>query len=171
MTVHDFGSSLRKSKEQSKAEWWEKCYRAAFPGFESMEYINDNLKFQKAGIDRRIVTRNGGVARFICVDEKVRFKDWPDFLLETYSSVEHNRPGWIRKPLACDYIAYAFVPSKRCYMLPVPALQAAYKRNESAWSAYGYIDVENETWHTRNVPVPIEEVMLAVTLSFLVRWE
>ena len=52
-------------------------------------------------------------------DEKVRAEDWPDILLEQWSDEDRRAPGWVQKPLACDYIAYSFAPSGVCYLLPV----------------------------------------------------
>jgi hypothetical protein len=44
----------------------------------------------------------------------------PDFLLEYWSDYERRSPGWIEKDLACDFIAYAFVPSRRKRIAVVP---------------------------------------------------
>jgi hypothetical protein len=135
MTVHDFHRSLRASRRHSSASWWEQVYRAAFPSFEGMTYVNNPGSGQRDGVDR-IVTLTSG--RVVTVDEKVRERDYDDFCLE-YWSVKHKRdssrdePGWVAKDLRCDYIAYAFVPSGRCYLLPFHDLRRAWRENHERW--------------------------------------
>ena len=63
------------------------------------------------------------------VDEKVRTNDWPDVLLERWSDEARRIPGWVEKPLACDFIAYAFAPAGTCLLLPVAALQRAWRQH------------------------------------------
>jgi hypothetical protein len=58
---------------------------------------------------------------------------WPDILLEQWSDEARRVPGWVQKPLACDFIAYAFAPSRRCYLLPVALLQRAWRLNGREW--------------------------------------
>lgn len=166
--MHDFRSSLRKSQEQADAPWWEQVYRRAFPSFAAMTYVGD-CPAQRDGVDRLVITSSAHTYK---IDEKVRDKDWPDFFLEFWSVREQQKPGWIASDLAADFIAYAFVPSKRCYLLPFPSLRLAWKENRQAWvGAYGTRNVPNRGYTTVGTPVPIPVVLDAIRDAMLVRWE
>lgn len=114
--VHEFRSSLALSESFTDAPWWQALYRRAFPSMISAVSVRQDGWAQRGGIDRVITLASG---RVYTVDEKVRTNDWPDILLERWSDEQRGKPGWIQKPLACDFIAYAFAPSRRCYLLPV----------------------------------------------------
>lgn len=173
MTVHKFRQSLAASHSHSDAPWWEEIYREAFPTFAGMVNVRDPGSGQRDGIDRHIALTNG---RTITVDEKVRETDYPDFCLE-YWSVKHksnrsyDEPGWIAKDLRCDYIAYAFAPSGRCYLLPFPLLRRAWRYNHADWVArYFQVEADNGHYRTISVAVPIAVVLNAVTGACLVRF-
>src|SRR5688572_29161879 len=102
--VHDFGASLAQSNRHTDAPWWRDVYRTAFPSLRSMVSVKEDGWAQRGGIDRVLTLSSG---RTIYVDEKVREKDYGDIILEQWSDVERRKPGWIQKPLACEYIAYA----------------------------------------------------------------
>jgi hypothetical protein len=97
-------------------------YRRALPRLASAVSVRDDGWAQRGGIDRLLTLSCG---RTYSVDEKVRTQAWPDILLEQWSDEARQSPGWVQKPLACDFIAYAFAPTGVCYFLPVPALQRA----------------------------------------------
>jgi hypothetical protein len=120
--VHNFTASLAMSERHSTARWWMDMYRRAFPRLASVVSVRDDGWAQRGGIDRLLTLSCG---RTYSVDEKIRAEDWPDILLEQWSDEARRIPGWIQKPLACDFIAYAYAPSGRCFLLPVPALQRA----------------------------------------------
>jgi hypothetical protein len=50
----------------------------------------------------------------------VRAADWPDILLEQWSDEERRKPGWVQKPLACDFVAYAFARRAGATFCPSP---------------------------------------------------
>jgi len=172
---HDFHKSLATSKEHANAPWWDQVYRKAFIGFATSHYVQDDGWAQRGGIDRVIVLRSG---KTFNVDEKVRTKDWPDFALERYSDRQRQTPGWIQKPLACDFIAYAFVPSQRCYLLPFLTLRAAWRSNGPDWiraaeekaKGFSFIYAENHGYTTESVGVPIPVVLKALNDAMLVTW-
>ncbi|WP_230207026.1 hypothetical protein [Novosphingobium sp. Gsoil 351] len=134
--VHNFRTSLALSNSYSDAPWWLDLYRIAFPTLVSAVSVREDGLAQRGGIDRVLTLACG---RTYTVDEKVRTNEWPDILLEQWSDEARRSPGWVQKPLACDSIAYAFAPSRRCYLLPVAPLHRAWRmrRNGSARSGSG----------------------------------
>jgi hypothetical protein len=159
-TVHSFADSLAWSQAQESASWWNDVYRKAFPGVAAIVSVHDDGWAQRAGIDRVITLKSGKVIK---VDEKVRSKDWPDFALERWSDEARKSPGWIQKPLDCDFIAYAFVQSGLCYLLPTLLLQRAWREFGRSWAeSYGEIRAQNRGYVTVCVPVPKPVVLDAI---------
>lgn len=85
----------------------------------------------------------------VTIDEKVRAKSYPDIALERWSDVARQTSGWIQKDLACDFIAYAFVPDERCYRI---------------------VDAQNDRYTTQSVAVPIPDLLSAVSQALIVDW-
>lgn len=169
MVVHDFAESLARSHEQADAPWWLTVYRAAFPNLASYVCVRADGWAQRGGIDR-VLTLDSG--RTIYIDEKVREKDWPDFLLEQWSDEQRKKPGWVQKPLACEFIAYAFVASATCYLLPTLTLQRAWRLHGRDWiKAYPTIRAPNRGYVTASVPVPRAVLLAALNDAMMVRWE
>lgn len=176
--IHDFRRSLDRSHEWADAPWWREVYDLMFP--ESM--VQDMRKdgwWQRAGIDRRIHLSNGTT---VTVDEKVREKDWPDFALEAFSHWDEDnesrrKPGWMEYA-ACDYLAYAFIPSRRCYLLPMRELQRIWHDCRSEWWAlaraeqggFKFADARNTSYVTRCICVPIPVVLDAIRDCLLCTW-
>lgn len=166
--IHDFAESLARSHNYANAPWWTEVYRIAFPSLRACVDIRDDGWAQRAGIDRQIVLACG---RNITVDEKVREKDWPDIALERWSNEARKIPGWIQKPLLCDFIAYAFVPSQTCYLLPTLTLQRAWRLHGRDWcSRYPEIRANNSTYTTVSVGVPIDVLFQALSDAMRVVW-
>lgn len=164
--VHDFTTSLALSNRYTDAPWWMDIYRKAFPTLVSAVCVRNDGWAQRGGIDRVLTLACG---RVYTVDEKVRTNDWPDILLEQWSDEERRKPGWVQKPLACDFIAYAFAPSRRCYLLPVALLQRAWRLNGREWiEAHGQRRARNVGYVTANVPVPLSELERAMVQAMLV---
>lgn len=176
VTVHNFADSLALSNQHADAPWWESVYRRAFPGFSQMMSVRNDGWAQRGGIDRIVLTEGG---RQYAIDEKVRTQDRDDFCLEAWSDFERRVPGWMNKDLACDFIAYAFVPSRRCYLLPFATLRLAWKRNGAGWmdsarrdaAGFRVIRADNGRYTTLSVAVPIDVVMASLQAAMLVRWE
>lgn len=160
-----FATALAFADSYRDAGWWEPLYERAFPSLASAVPIKEDGWAQRGGIDRLITLTSG---KTITVDEKIRARDWPDILLEVWSNEEMRSPGWIQKPLACDFIAYAYAPSKVCYMLPLPALQRAWATSGEQWiERYGTIRSRNSRYTSVSVPVP-RHVLLAAIAEALV---
>jgi hypothetical protein len=93
-----------------------------------------------------------------------------------------KKVGWVRKDLACDYIAYAFIPSQRCYLLPFHTLRRAWETMGKHWHAQGCARLggfriakspnsyNGQRWESLSVCVPIPVLMLALGDAMLVRW-
>jgi hypothetical protein len=171
--VHNFTQSLALSHEYEDAEWWGRVYQRAFSNFSCMTSTRQDGWAQRGGIDRVITLKSG---KTVTVDEKVRLKDYDDVLLERWSDVDRKTPGWVQKDLACDYIAYAFLPSRRCYLFPFLELRRAWKTFGKTWAeVYRPVYAKNEScgrrWVTESVPVPLVELQNALTQTSLIRWE
>lgn len=165
---HDFKESLALSAAQADAPWWLDVYRSAFPSLASSVSVRDDGWAQRGGIDRVLTLSSG---RTLTIDEKVRQVDWPDFLLERWSDEAKQKPGWIQKPLACDYIAYAFIESATCYLLPTLTLQRAWRTFGRDWiEKYQPVRAHNRTYVTVSVPVPRDILLKALTDAMIVRW-
>lgn len=173
--VHSFHESLKKSHSYENAPWWEAVYRKAFPGLQVCTSVRQDGWAQRGGIDRILVLRSG---KTITVDEKIREKDWPDILLERYSDKARKTPGWMHKELACDYIAYAFVPSETCYLLPFLTLRKAWIENGRDWirkaeqraDGFALIEATNNGYVTQSVAVPIKTLFNALENAMAVSW-
>jgi hypothetical protein len=167
--THDFHESLALSEVIADEPWWEDVYRQAFPFFKSMERVPGDTPEQLAGIDRIVHLQEGGM---IYIDEKVRHADYDDILLEIHSSQERQTWGWACKPLVCDYIAYAFLPSKRCYLFPFQQLQQALRNHWEDWQArYQPVKAVNRGYTTLSIAVPISTLQQAITEAGLIQWD
>lgn len=107
----------------------------------------------------------------LLVDEKVREQDWPDILLEYWSDEKRKIRGWVAKDLACDFIAYAFIPSQTCYLLPFQTLRSAWRENCGEWvQKYRRIEAINNGYVTVSVAVPTTILLDAMKDSMSVTW-
>lgn len=173
--IHSFADSLALSKAMEDAPWWGRVYAKAFPGFASMVSVRSDGWAQRGGIDRVITLKSG---RTVTVDEKVRSRSYGDIILERWSNRERRTEGWIQKDLACDFIAYAFVPDERCYVLPFLPLRAAWIANGRDWiskaesgdDGFRIVLADNGTYTTESVAVPIPELLGAVHMAQIVDW-
>lgn len=166
--VHNFRTELAYSEDPADEPFWEQVYRQAFPNFVSMAATPGNHEAQlKQGLDRIVVLGDGKVIR---IDEKKLKHDYDQFCLEYYS-IEHSKtPGWMEKGLAIHFIAYAFMPSRRAYLLPWALLRDAWTINKKQWIAWGELEqngcrkivTKNRGYSTVSVAVPIKEVYRAI---------
>lgn len=189
MTVHNFATSLAVSHSYADEPWWGEVYAKAFPGHLMQDMRADGW-WQRAGIDRMLHLANGTT---VTVDEKVRpTASGRDFLLEAFSKWygsgdKRNVPGWVAKPLACDYVAYAFVRLRQCYLLPTRELQRAWLERRNEWwrlakedaeraergerhGPYCFADAQNRGYVTRSVAVPVPVVLDAIRDALVVEW-
>ena len=164
--IHDFADSLAWSHAQEDAPWWESVYRSAFPGVAAIVSTRKDGWAQRAGIDRIITLASGKVIK---VDEKCRRKDYPDFALERWSDEAKAIPGWVQKPLDCDFIAYAFVQSGLCYLLPTLLLQRAWRQFGRDWIRdYPEVRAQNKYYVTVSIAVPRDVLLDAIRECIIV---
>lgn len=159
--THDFNESLRLSHTAENFPFWEECYRKFFPDFQTMISHRQDGEHQRAGIDRSVILSN---SKQVLVDEKIRWKDYPDIALEEFSDEERRVPGWVMKPLRCDYIAYAIAPTGRCYLLPLVQLQAAWRLNRARWKVEFpfMIRARNNGYTTLSYGIPVPVLFKAI---------
>lgn len=166
--IHDFQEQLEFSHNAENLDLWEKIYNQAFPDLVSFSSLREDGYWQRQGVDRVVILSNGDP---IYIDEKVRRKNYGDILLEYLSDVDREAPGWVCKPLKANYIAYAVLENRKCYMMPVIELQKAWKRKKTIWlSNYESKNALNKGWTTRSVPVPIPELYKEIVKCFIVRF-
>jgi hypothetical protein len=172
---HNFAESLAISQAQANEPWWEDVYRAAFSNFAGMVNVRDDGWAQRGGIDRVITLKSG---KTVSVDEKSRKEDWPDILWEFWSVREKKIPGWCNKDQACDFIAYAFIPSKTCYLLPALQMRRAWAKYGRTWidlgrareNGFRLVEAQNDGYVTESVAVPLRESFDAITDAMVVGW-
>lgn len=168
VVVHDFHDSLERSQGYADAAWWLDVYRAAFPNLESAVCVRNDGWAQRGGIDRVLTLSSG---KTLTVDEKVREEDWPDILLEYWSDLGSKVPGWVAKDMACDFIAYAFVPSQTCYLIPFQTLRQAWRHNCNQWVArYKRVEAKNRRYVTVSVAVPTDVLLKSLGDAMRVSW-
>ena len=165
MRVHNFKDDLARSDANAGDPWWEVFYRKVFPEYQSMSYnFGDNpqgLVLQSQGVDRSVALSGGKV---VLIEEKIRYiPKRPDVLLERWSDVDHNVPGWIVKDLHCDYIAYVWWEAKEGLLLPFQQLRMAWRRHGKEWmKRYPQKDAPNRGYKTRNYPIPTSILLDAI---------
>jgi hypothetical protein len=153
-----------------------------------MRCVRDDGWAQRGGIDRLVDLADGTTLK---VDEKVRDCAYPDIALERWSNRARRTPGWVQKKLTCDYIAYAFVPTQRCYLLPFQTLRRAWRQHGARWIALAEADLhypspeahrhrgqdgfstvwaDNGSYWTESIAVPIPALLDALTDAMVVGW-
>lgn len=165
--IHSFKESLAWGEEASAEPFWEAVYRRAFPDMVSLSRNNAHNTGQRLGIDRWISLSSGKV---LAIDEKRRRIERDDILLEYRSNDRTGAPGWINKDLQIDFLAYAFIESRRCYLFPWLLLRRAWLRFGEEWhhKAFGrelgftLIEAQNPGYVTKSVAVPTSLLLAAV---------
>lgn len=176
---HNFVDSLARSHAADTLPFWRECYEKAFPTMAAMVNHREDGDHQRAGIDRSVILHN---SKQILIDEKVRDKNrktgkiYHDIALEFWSDFDRRVPGWVCKPLLADYIAYAIAPLGKCYLLPVPQMQAAWERNKAQWvHAYFIAKAPNRTrnrqWVTYSCCVPPDVLFREIGRCLRVEFE
>lgn len=155
---HEFEASKTKSHSAADSPIWKECYEKFFPSMVAMTDHRKNGYWQHLGIDRSVIL---DTSKQIKIDEKARFpnpktnKSYDDIALEYLSNDRMGTPGWVCKPLQCDYIAYAILQLGKCYLLPVQQLQSAWVIHGEEWKEQYYnIEAKNPNYSSWSVAVP-----------------
>ena len=144
---YSFPQRLSWAIEYSKDPIWEKIYRSYFPTVLTItnHYLHSG-PHQQQGIDRALELSNGSR---ITIEEKIR-KSGPeraDFLIE-FENIGKNgnkTPGWVEKPLTCDYLMFHYKDSQESYLFPWPLMQQAWWQNKAAWlKKYEVLSIRRE---------------------------
>lgn len=167
--MHDFKEKLKMSHEAEDLPCWAEIYHKAFPNVAAIISHRDDGEHQRKGIDRSVILTN---AKQIWIDEKARDREYGgDILLEYISNDRTGALGWVEKPLLCDYIAVAYIPSAIAFLLPVLQLQAAWAKNREEWVArYKLPPARNSGYSTLNAAVPTDELYPAMGSFLRVRF-
>lgn len=187
MTVHDFNRSLAFSHDQADAPWWDTVYRRAFPDLATVVDLRHDGWHQRAGRDRAVMLSSG---QTIYVDEKVRSETYEDILIEVWSVYPKNGvvpyrtvagavPGWARKPMGCDWLAYAFVPARTCYLFPFLGVRAALEKHSAIWIqkatdreiGFRWVVADNKRYNTISIAVPIWILTEAINQAMTITWQ
>lgn len=171
--MHDFRERLEYSDRMSDEPFWDAVYRKAFPNLVNHMQCKGDFDSQRLGVDRLLFLGNNHVLR---VDEKKRSEVWPDILLEYLSVDTAGKPGWIELDKAIDYIAYAFMPSRKVYLLPWPLLRRAWLENGERWKqkardredGFCIIPAKNPGYTTHSVAVPINTLYCAINRASII---
>lgn len=165
--VHDFKEQLIYSEISGDEPFWDAIYRKAFPNMVNHMTCNGDTHSQRMGIDRLIMLASG---RVLTIDEKKRKEEYPDILLEYISVDTTNAPGWIEKDLSIDYLAYAFMKSKRVYLFDWLALRRSWGNFKNKWlGSYPHISAQNNGYKTLSVAVPTEILRTAVSSAMVIQ--
>ena len=158
--MNDFNRDIKYSN--SLTEQLDAYYLRAIPGAVKIVPVTD-IKLQRRGGDKLVYLKDGRVVK---IEEKIRRRDWPDFLLETQS--RNGKPGWLQTCRA-DYLAYVFEPSGTVYLLPVLLLQMAWKMFGAQWvKEFGVKKAQNVTLNgylSESTPVPRKRLAVDIFRS------
>jgi hypothetical protein len=164
--THDFDERLQWSETQSDEPFWDAVYRKAFPNLVNHMLGSGDTESQRKGIDRVILLANG---KTLYIDEKKRGKMYDDILLEFLSVDTKGTAGWIEKDLQIDYLAYAFMPNRRVYLLDWQMLRRAWIKNGEDWKKrFRIVKAQNKNYTTHSVAVPIKTLLVSLVTATIV---
>lgn len=165
--MNDFKEQLKYSENASHEPFWQAIYKKAFPDMVSNMVCDGNNQSQRLGIDRVIHLKSG---KTLYVDEKKRTKEYRDVLLEYISNDKTGAPGWMEKDLLIDYLAYAFMPSRRCYLYPWQMLRRVWIHYKNAWiQEYKIPPAKNRYYNTLSVAIPTKVLNDAVKTAMIIQ--
>ncbi len=182
---HNFYDSLAQANTEKHNEVFKIVYRKMFPNLVHIQTLDNNGIHQKQGIDVMIVLNN---SKTLTIDQKIRFNEYDDIGLEFANIYADGtrKAGWINDPdKQCDYIAYARIKQRKCYMLPFIQLKNLYEANKKEWisaqnggyqgiSDYPVLPAANRTgtseWKTWSVYLPVNDLLLMLVDTMVVEF-
>lgn len=158
--VNEFKPDLQYSLAGRDEPFWDAVYKKAFPTLSHARLCHD-LDAQRQGIDRLLVLTNG---KTLAVDEKKRRWSYDDVLLEYLSNSRTGAPGWMEKDLAIDWLAYAFMDTRRVYLFSWPMLQRTWLHFKPTWidaarqelNGFRIVAASNPGYTTYSIAVPLD---------------
>lgn len=164
---HDFREQLLYSEQGSEEPFWRAVYEKAFPDMVDMMLCHGDTLGQRRGVDRLIYLANDRVIR---IDEKKRRRTYSDILLEYTSVDEPYKPGWMELPLAIDFLAYAFMDTKRVHLFPWLLLRRSWLHYRDNWlQKYQTVTAQNKGYKTLSVAVPLFVVQSSVKQASIIQ--
>lgn len=172
--IHNFKERLEFSEKKGHEDFWQAIYKKGFPDLIFAELVTGKCQGQYLGIDRVIYLKSG---KTLYIDEKKREKDWEDILLEYISVDKLQTPGWMECDLLIDFLAYAFIPSKRCYLFPWQLLKRTWLNFKNEWIEKGEkkidgfrkVEAENEGYKTISVVIPTPIILKEIKNSLIIQ--
>jgi len=178
--VHSFRADLALSNQHADDPFWQEVYRTAFPTMIATHVIKQDGWAQRGGIDRVVLLAS---SRTVHIEQKVRRDVWPDIALEYWSNYEMRQLGWMEKDAATDYLAYAFLPTRQCYLFDFLSLRRTWKAHRTEWlerarrdeGGFKTIPSENEQrngakYTTWCVAIPIDKLLAALNTHMCIEW-
>lgn len=159
---NDFNTDLKFSIESSSELFWQSIYSIAFPDMICQMPNIENSQSQHLGVDRIIHLKSG---RTLYIDEKKRRDDWGDILLEYKSnSNNYKNDGWMNKQLLIDYLAYAFMPKQKVYLLDWLSLRRVWlncgvdwlQKAKSRQEGFRIVSANNNKYKTLSIAIPTD---------------
>ena len=128
---HSFTDSVKVAEADQLAAILDKVYQVHYPDMIGSHRFVGDSDWQRQGVDRVIYLP---ALQEIYAEEKIRVKDFGDFLWELYSSDQTKSPGWTVDPTkASDVIVY--VTPLYVRFIPYPALRGAVVDSLQEWIA------------------------------------
>jgi len=151
MNYKDFNIDLEYSLEEQDNEIFDNFYHRVFPKLQNIVFVKSK-ELQLKGYDKILTFENG---KEIFIDEKKRRNDWKDILLEIWSNYEAKKKGWFITSEA-DYIVYAFMQSKKVYLLPLLIMRVWAKKHWNYFCMFSTISSKNKYYTTISKAIPTE---------------
>lgn len=137
--------------------YWEEQYKIRWKQYDTVSYVQDNTQQQiQHGRDAIIFLKDG---KHYFVDEKLRRTIYDDLPIEIGNPKTGN-PGWIKKNLLIDFLAYGAI-GQQAKFIPFGLLQKAWDRNEDQWiKQFGTITAKSSGMVS--CPVPWDDLREAI---------
>lgn len=155
-----FEEDLRYSHAPEHDGPRRRLFRQMFPDYQTHDELMDSKNVRRFGVDYLVFAVRCGQGS-IHVQEKLRRRDYGDFLLEVWSvwrGEGHggNRVGWGLDPEhKAHVLTYVVVPTGVAYVMKYPLLRTTAENNCAAWlKEYGWRSAKNPGYETRNIAVP-----------------
>ena len=158
--VHNFQKYLKTSHSFQALPFWKGIYEKFFGEGVTIISHSQNGVHQQLGIDRSVVMTDSRIYR---IEEKVDYHANRNIFIEYWSDWEKRVPGWIVKPLYCDYVVYVIPAMGEAYFFNTLVLQDIWKDIGNQWiGQYHEKRIRNHSgsreWTTIGTPVPVNDV-------------